>query len=157
MALYVGARVLQKFSDPKKPVTIAVPVVLPGRYRTTPELCGEIIRQCIELTGLIPFDWEHISQVPEVFQLETQPGDTLFVTYFGFGTMDEAYAVKAKFDAIKRRVIITTEAEEREKLQHRLEQIEEESDERPFYDAGDGRGPMYWRDHPYFQERPTLN
>jgi hypothetical protein len=156
MTLQVGAGLLQKFSQ-KKPVTMTVPVLFPGCHRTTAELCGEIIRQGIELTGIVPFDWEHISPVPEVFQLETGPDDTLFVMHFGFGTLDEAHAVKAKFDAIKRRVIITTEAEEREKLQYQFEQIEEESNERPIYDAGDGRGPMYWRDHPYFHEGPSLH
>jgi hypothetical protein len=126
MTLQVGAGVLQKFSH-SKPVTMTVPVIFPGCHRTTAKLWGEIIRQGIELAGIVPFDWEHISPVPEAFQLEAGPDDTLFVMYFGFGTIDEANAIKANFDAIKRRVIITTEAEERETLQHHLEQIEEES------------------------------
>jgi hypothetical protein len=47
---------------------------------------------------------------------------------------------------------IWTEEEGREDLRRYFEQIEEESDERPTYDGGDGRGEMYWRDHPHFQE-----
>jgi hypothetical protein len=53
---------------------------------------------------------------------------------------------------IKRAIDIWTEEEEHEVLQRHFEQVEEESDERPTYYGGDGRGPMYWRDHPFFQE-----
>jgi hypothetical protein len=71
--------------------------------------------------------------------------------------MDEAIAVKAKFEAIKRRVYVWTEAEKREVIRRYLEQTERESGERAIYDAGDGGGPMYWRDHPHFQAGRSLH
>jgi hypothetical protein len=66
--------------------------------------------------------------------------------------MEEALAVEAKFNAINRHIDIWTEEEEREDLRRYFEQVEKETDERPTYDGGDGRGEMYWRDHPFFQE-----
>jgi hypothetical protein len=146
-------------SPPEKLVTMTVPVILPAWHRPTAELWGEIIRESIELTGIVPFDWEYLSPVPEsaIFQSETGLDDAVFLMFFGFDTIDEAHTVKAKFDAIKRLVIIATKVEVREKLQHQFEEIEEESNERPICDVGDGRGPMYWRHHPYFQERPSLH
>jgi hypothetical protein len=145
------ATVPPKFSYPKKPVTMAVPVIFTKCNCTTAELLGDAIRQYIELTGIDPFDWEHISPVPEAYQSwMKRPDDVFYAVYFGFDTMEDALAVKAKFNAINRYVIITTEAEEREDLRRYFEQVEKESDERPTYDGGDGRGPMYWRDHPHF-------
>jgi hypothetical protein len=52
-----------------------------------------------------------MSPVPEVFQSETGPDDTVFLMFFGFDTTDEAHTIKAKFDAIKRRAIITADAQ----------------------------------------------
>jgi hypothetical protein len=141
-----------KFSYRKKPFTLTVPVLFTKCCCTTAELLGDAIRQYIELTGIAPFDWEHISPVPEAYQSwMKRPDDVFYGVYFGFDTMDDALAAKANFDAINRYVIITTEAEEREALRRYGEQIEKESDERPTYDGGDGRGELYWRDHPYFQ------
>ena len=142
-----------KFSYPKKSITMAVPVLFTKCNCDWAELLGDAIRQYTELAGIVPFDWEQISPVPEAFQSAMRrPDDKFSVVYLGFDTMGEALEVKAKFTAIKRHVDIWTEEEEREDLRHYFERIEEESDERPTYDGGDGRGEMYWRDHPYFQE-----
>jgi hypothetical protein len=141
----------EKFSYPKKPVTLAVPVIFSKCHCTIEELLGDAIRQYVELTGINPFDWEHMQPVPLRFQSHMKPGDKFYVVWFGFDTLDEAHAVRAEFDAINRHVEITTEAEERESIRRYLELVEERSSERPTYDAGDGVGEMYWRDHPYFK------
>jgi hypothetical protein len=143
----------KKFSYGKKPITMAVPVLFSKCRCTTAKLLSDAIQQYTEFTGIVPFDWERISPVPEGFRSEMKrANDKFYVVYFGFDTMEEALAAKANFDTIKRHVDIWTEFEEHERIRHGLEQIEAESDARPIYDAGDGRGPMYWRDHPYFQE-----
>jgi hypothetical protein len=142
-----------KFSYPKKPVTLSVPVMFTKCCCTTAELLADAIREYVELTEIVPFDWEQISPVPEAYQSHMRtPDDKFYAVYFGFDSIDKAQAAKAKFNAIDRHEIITTEAEERESLQRYFEQIEKESNERVTYDGGDGRGEMYWRDHPYFQE-----
>jgi hypothetical protein len=147
------AAVPEKFSYPKKPNTLTVPVMFPKCRCTTAELLGDAIRQYVELTEIDPFDWERISPVPETFQSHMRrPDDKFYAVHFGFDTIEEAMTVKAKFEAINRYVIITTKEEERENLRRYFEQIEKESNERVTYDGGDGRGEMYWRDHPYFQE-----
>ena len=152
------AAVPERFSYPKKPVTLSVPVIFTQCRCTTVELLGDAIRQYIELAGIVPFDWEQISPVPEAYQSQMRtPDDEFYIVYFGFDTMDAAMAVKAKFEAIKRHVVVRTEAEEREIVRQFLEQAERESDERAIYDAGDGRGPMYWRDHPHFQAAVSLH
>ena len=147
------AAVPEKFSYPKKSVTLAVPKLFTKCHCTPEERLGGAIHDYTELTGIPPFDWEYVSPVPEAYQSRmTRPDDEFCVFYFGFDTMDEALEVKAKFNAINRHVVIRTEEEERENLRRHFEQIEKESNERVTYDAGDGRGEMYWRDHPYFQE-----
>jgi hypothetical protein len=140
----------EKFSYPKKPVTLAVPVIFSRCHCTIEELLGDAIRQYVELTGIVPFDWEPMP-VPPCFQSQMKPGDKFYVVWFGFDTLDEAHAVKAKFSAMRRHVEITTEAEERESIRRYLELVEEQGGERPTYDAEDGLGEMYWRDHPYFK------
>jgi hypothetical protein len=111
------AAVPEKFSYPKKPVTICVPVIYtPCRY-TTEERLGDTIRYFSELAGFVPFDWEHISPA-------------VYVVYFGFDTVDAAVAVQAKFEANECPVIILTEAEEREIIRRHLEQVVRESDDR---------------------------
>jgi hypothetical protein len=147
------AAVPEKFSYPKKPITLAVPGLFTKCRCTPAERLGGAIRQYTELTRIVPFDWEYFSPVPEAYQSLTQRSDDEFCTFlFGFDTMEEALAVKAKFAAINRHVDVWTEEEEREDLRRYFEQVEKESDERPTYDGGDGRGEMYWRDHPFFQE-----
>jgi hypothetical protein len=142
-----------KFSYPKKPITLAVPVMFTKCCCTPAQLLGDAIREYVELTGIVPFDWEQISPVPEAFQSAMRrPDDKFCFVYFGFDTTQEALEVEAKFTAINRRVDIWTEEEEREDLRRYFEQVEEESDERPTYDGGDGCGEVYWRDHPFFQE-----
>jgi hypothetical protein len=143
----------EKFSYPKKPVTMAVPGLFTKCRCTPTERLGGAIRNYTELTGIVPFDWEYVSPVPEAYQSRMARPDDEFCTFlFGFDTMEEALAVEAKFNAINGHVVIWTEEEEREDLRLHLEHIEKQGDERPTYDGGDGRGPMYWRDHPYFQE-----
>jgi hypothetical protein len=105
-----------KFSYPKKPVTLAVPVIFSRCHCTIEELLGDAIRQYVELAGIVPFDWEQMDPVPLAFLPQMNPGDKFYVVWFGFDTLDEAHAVKAKFEAIKRPVDITTEAEERESI-----------------------------------------
>jgi hypothetical protein len=140
----------EKFSYPKKPVTLAVPVIFSRCHCTIEELLGDAIRQYIELTGIVPFDWEPMP-VPPCFQSQMKPGDRFYVVWFGFDTLDEAHAVKAKFSAIERAVDITTEAEERKSMRRYLELVEEQTGDRPTYDAEDGLGEIYWRDHPHFK------
>ncbi len=146
------AAVPEKFSYPRKPVTMGVPVIFRKCCCTTAELLGDAIRQYTEMTGIAPFDWEHISPAPEAYQWQMMRDDKFYVVSHGFDTMVEAMAAKAKFDAINRHVNIWTEGEERENLRRHFEQIEKESNERVTYDGGDGRGEMYWREHPFFQE-----
>ena len=146
------AAVPEKFSYPRKPVTMGVPVIFRKCCCTTAELLGDAIRQYTEMTGIAPFDWEHISPAPEAYQWQMMRDDKFYVVSHGFDTMEEAMAAKAKFDAINRHVNIWTEEEERENLRRHFEQIEKESNERVTYDGGDGRGEMYWREHPFFQE-----
>ena len=142
-----------KFSYGKKPITMAVPVLFTKCNCTWAELLGDAIHQYTELAGIPPFDWEQISPVPDGFQsLMKRPDDRFYYVYLGFDAIEQALEVKAKFDAINRHVDIWTEEEERENLRRHFEQIEKESNERVTYDGGDGRGEMYWRDHPYFQE-----
>jgi hypothetical protein len=130
---------------------MAVPVLFTKCNCTTVELLGDAIRQYTELAGIGPFDWEQISPVSEAFQSQMRrPDDKLYVVYLGFDTIGEAREVKAKFNAINRHVDIWTEEEEREDLRRYFEQVEKETGERPTYDGGDDRGPMYWRDHPHF-------
>jgi hypothetical protein len=137
---------------------MAVPVLFTKCCRTTTKLLSDAIRQYTEFTGIVPFDWERISPVPEGFQSQMKrPDDKLYVVYFGFDTMEKALVAKSKFDAIKRHVDVWTEFEEHERLRRYLEEIEAETDERPTYDAGDGRGSMYWRDHPHFQDNVSLH
>jgi hypothetical protein len=143
----------EKFSYGKKPVTLAVSGLFTECNCTPAGRLAGAIRNYTELTGIVPFDWEHISPVPEAYQSRMKRSDDEFwVFYFGLDTMREALAVEAKFNAINRHVDIWTDEEEREKLRIHFEQIEKESNERATYDGGDGRGEMYWRDHPYFQE-----
>jgi hypothetical protein len=132
---------------------MAVPVLFTKCNCTWVELLGVAIRQYTELAGIVPFDWEQISPVPEAYQSQMRkPDDKFYVVYIGFDTMEEARAAKAQFNAIDRYVVITTEAEEGENLRSYFEEVEKEGGERPTYDGGDGRGEMYWRDHPFFQE-----
>jgi hypothetical protein len=147
----------EKFSYPKRPITLTVPVIFTPCHCTTAELLGDAIHQYVGLAGIVPFDWEHIEPPPQGYQSLMGPDDKFFFVWFGFNTIEEAQAVKAKFDAMKRHVIITTEEEERENLRRYFEQVEKESNERITYDGGDGRGEMYWRDHPYFQEGLNLH
>jgi hypothetical protein len=152
-ARFDRAAVPPKFSYPKKPITLTVPVMFTKCCCTTAELLGDAIREYVELTGIVPFDWEQISPVPEAYQsLLKRPDDKFYAVHFGFDAIEEALTVKAKFEAINRYVIVTTEEEEREDLRRHFEQIEKESNERITYDGGDGRGEMYWRDHPFFQD-----
>jgi hypothetical protein len=142
-----------RFSHPKKPVTMAVSVLFSKCNSTWAERLAAAIRQYTELAGIVPFDWEDISPVPEAFKSEMRrPDDKFYIVYLGFDTTQQAQETKAKFSAIKCHIDIWTEEDEHERLQDHLEQIEKESDERPTYDGGDGRGEMYWRDHPFFQE-----
>ena len=142
-----------KFSYGKKPITMGVPVLFAKCNCTWAELLGDAIHQYTELAGILPFDWEQISPVPEEWQSRMKRSDDrCYYVYLGFDTIEQAQEVKAKFNAINRRVDIWTEEEERENLQSHFEQIEKGSNERATYDGGDGRGEMYWRDHPYFQE-----
>jgi hypothetical protein len=142
-----------QFSYPKKPFTLIVPVLFDKCNCTWAELLGDAIHQYTELAGIPPFDWEQISPVPEEWQSRMKRSDDrCYVMYIGLNTMDRAQEVKAKFNAINRYVFILTEEEERENLRIHFEEIEKESNERVTYDGGDGLGPMYWRDHPFFQE-----
>jgi len=132
---------------------MVVPVLFTKCNCSWAELLGDAIHQYTELAGIVPFDWEQISPVPEAFQSRMKrPDDVFYEVLLGFDTMDNALAAKANFNAIDRYVEIITEAEEREDLRSYFEEVEKESDERPTYDGGDGRGEMYWRDHPFFQE-----
>ncbi len=147
------AAVPEKFLYHQKPVTLAVPGLFTKCRCTPAERLGGAIRNYTELTGIVPFDWEYVSPVPEAYQSRmTGPDDEFCSFFFGFDTMEEAVAVEAKFNAIHRHVDIWTEEEEREDLRCYFEQVEKESDESPTYDFGDSRGEMYWRDHPFFQE-----
>jgi hypothetical protein len=106
------AAVPEKFSYPKKPVTLHVPVIFTGGPISA-ECLGDAIRYHAEVAGIVPYDWEHISPVPEAYQFQMRtPDDKFYSLYFGFDTMDEAMAVKAEFDPVN--VDIWTEAEERE-------------------------------------------
>jgi hypothetical protein len=147
-----GAAVPEKFPYPKKPITLVVPGFFTKCHCTPAERLAGAIRNYTALTGIVPFDWD-FSPPPEAYQSRmTTPDDEFCVFFFGFDTMKEALAVKTKFNAINRHVDIWTEEEERENLRRHFEQIEKESNERVTYDGGDGRGEMYRRDHPYFQE-----
>jgi hypothetical protein len=145
------AAVPPKFSYPKKPVTLAVPVIFTKCCCTTAQLLGDAIRQYVKLTGIVPYDWDRILPAPERFRVQMKPGDKYYLVWFGFDTMEEAEAAKAKFNAINRAADIWTEVEEREACRRHMEKLEKETDARPTYDAGDGTGAMYWRDHPYFK------
>src|SRR5262249_35669478 len=95
-----GAAVPEKFSYPKKSVTLAVPGLFPKCHCTREERLGGAIRQYTELAGIVPYDWEY-SPVPEAYQSRmTGPDDEFAVFYFGLDTMEEARAVEAKFNAI---------------------------------------------------------
>jgi hypothetical protein len=140
-------------SYPKGPITLAVPGLFKKCGCTPAERLGGAIRHYTEITGIGPFDFQNISPVPEPYQSRMKRSDDEFcVIMFEFDSMEEALAVEAKFNAINRHVDIWAEEEEREDLRSYFEQIEEDSDERPTYDGGDGCGEMYWRDHAYFQE-----
>jgi hypothetical protein len=142
-----------KFSYGKKPITVAVSGLLTKCNCTPAERLAGAIGNYTGLTGIVPFNWEPISPVPEAYQSRMKrPDDECWVFYYGLDTMREALAIEAKFNAINRHVDIWTEEEERENLRIHFEQIEQESNERVTYDGGDGRGEMYWRDHPFFQE-----
>jgi hypothetical protein len=82
----------EKFSYPKKPVTLAVPVIFSKCYCTTEELLGDAIRQYVELTRIVPFDWERMEPVPERYRSHMRRGDIFYVVWFGFDTLDEAHA-----------------------------------------------------------------
>jgi hypothetical protein len=152
------AAVPKRFSYRRKSVTLAVSGLFTKCHCTPTERLSGAIRNYTELTGIVPFDWEYVSPVPEAYQSRMQRPDDEFCTFFfGFGTMEEALAVEAKFNANNRHVDIWTEEEERENLRRHFEQIEKESNQRVTYDGGDGRGEMYWRDHPYFQEGLSLH
>src|SRR5215469_8981527 len=99
-----------KFSYGKKPITMGVPVLFTKCNCTGAELLGDAIRQYTELAGILPFDWEEISPVPDGFQSRMRrPDDRCYYVYLGFDTIEQAQEVKAKFDAISRRVDIWTE------------------------------------------------
>src|SRR5215470_17333813 len=103
-----------KFSYGKKPITMGVPVLFTKCNCTWAELLGDAIRQYTKLAGIVPFDWEQISPVPEAFQSGMRrPDDKFYVVYLGFDTTEQALEVKAKFTAIKRHADIWTEEEER--------------------------------------------
>ena len=135
-----------KFSYPKKPITLTLVVLA-----ATTERLGGVIRRYTELTGIVPFDWEQNGQVPAVYQPRLKPGHRFCVLYFGFDTMREARAAKAKCGATNDclSALIMTEAQERETVRRFLEQVESESDARPTITTDDGR-EIYWRDHPEF-------
>jgi hypothetical protein len=145
-----------KFSYGKKPITMAVSGLFTQCNCTPAERLAGAIHNYTELTGIVPFDWDYTSPVPEAYQsLMKRPDDKFCTFFFGFNTMGDARAVEAKFNAINRHVDIWTEEEERESLRIHFEQIEKKSKKstkRLTYDGGDGRGEMYWRDHPFFQE-----
>jgi hypothetical protein len=62
-------------------------------------------------------------------------------------------------DAVRQYGTWKTKQERREILRRIFEEMEKVSvdGERPTCEFGDGRGEMYWRDHPYFQERLSLH
>jgi hypothetical protein len=62
------------FSYPTKPVTMAVPVIFTPCTCNMAELLGDAIRQYVELTGIVPFDWEHISPLPQAYQSQMRNG-----------------------------------------------------------------------------------
>src|SRR5262245_29123028 len=92
-----------KFLYRKKPITMVVPVLFAKCNCTLAELLGDAIRQYTELAGIVPFDWEQISPVPEAIQSRMKrPDDVFYEVQLGFDTMDNALAAKAKFNAINR-------------------------------------------------------
>src|SRR5215468_2787061 len=91
----------RKFAYRKKPITMVVPVLFTKCNCSWAELLGDAIRQYTELAGIVPFNWEQISPVPEAFQSwMKRPDDVFYEVLLGFDTMDNALAAKAKFNAI---------------------------------------------------------
>jgi hypothetical protein len=71
-------------ADQNNPITLSVPIILtPSHNRTTPELFDDAIRQYVELTGISPFEWEHIEPAPEGYWPLMKPGDKLSFAFFG--------------------------------------------------------------------------
>jgi hypothetical protein len=106
-----------KFSYEKKPITMVVPVFFTKCNCTWSELLGDAIHEYTELAGIPPYDWEHISPVPEKFQSRMKrPDDRLYFVCLGFDTIEQALEVKTKFNAINRYVEIWSEEEDRAAL-----------------------------------------
>jgi hypothetical protein len=104
----------EKFSYPEKPITLHLPVMFTKSLGNTEEQLADAIGYFTTVAGIVPLDWEHKSPVPEAYQSQMRrQDDKFYVVRFGFDTMDEAMAARARFDAINIvDLLITDEAEE---------------------------------------------
>jgi hypothetical protein len=101
------------------------------------EQLANAIRDFTEVAGVVPFDWEHKSPVPEAYQSQMRRADDKFyVLRFGFDTMAEALAAKARFDAINIVDVIITDEAEKPRADSRLKRIERKSIERQLMTMG---------------------
>jgi hypothetical protein len=137
-----------KFSYPEKPVTLSIPCTTCGDIDVA--WFARVIADYVPITGVVPFDWCEMEQVPERLRgAVTYKGAKLAVFFFGFDTLAEAQAVQARFAQHERVAEIWTADEQRAALCQFLEQAEA-CGERPT--IGDGASPeVYWRDHPMFR------
>src|SRR5258707_54069 len=87
--------------NPKRPITLRFPVMFTKSYGNTEQQLSGAIRYFTEVAGIVPFNWEHKSSIPEAYQSNMRrPDDKLYLLWFGFDTMEDALAAKARFDAI---------------------------------------------------------
>jgi hypothetical protein len=143
----------KKFSRPKK-ITLAAPLIFPESLSLTPEFLGQIISGYIEVTGTVPVDWGYVWPVPELYQPMTESGGKLYGIWFGFDTMEEALAVKSKFDAIDPNVDVWTDAEE-QSLRRYLE--EEGGKACPFDKTGQSSEAIYWSYRTQFRDGVSVH
>jgi hypothetical protein len=135
----------KRFSYPKKPVTLVLPLYKTGRFSRADKL--DAMTKATSHTGIVPFDWmtERVCK---------DCGETRFVQFFGFDTLTEAKRVEASFAANDLSVTIMSEDDERYALRAFCETAERKG-ERPTFGVDDEE-QVYWRDHPYFRDiKPT--
>jgi hypothetical protein len=107
----------EKFSQPERPITLHLPVMFTKSLGSIEEQLADAIHEVTKVVGIDPFDWEHISPVPETCQSQMRaPDDAVYVLRFGFDTMGEALAAKASLEAIDCHVGVITEEGEAQSL-----------------------------------------
>jgi hypothetical protein len=115
------AAVPEKFSYPKKPITLHVPVMFTKSLGSTEEQLADAIRHFTKVVEIVPFDWEHISPVPEACQSQMRAPDM----------MDEALVAKASLEAIDCHVEVITEEDEPQSLRRAAQTDREEEQRAP--------------------------